>query len=295
MVFRAQDTIYRLFPDILSSCSPVFQGLFTVPQPSSQETYEGLPLITLPDQSGDLTALFEAIYAPQDSHIFLSSATSDAYPLEKTLGVLKLSTKYQIEYLRYQALRLLCADHVPLTFDAFDHKGTKWSKSTTTAMKILPVARQCNAIWLLPTLFYLSCALPTDETHDPDEFTQADIDLMDERRIWRGRSLLIQANNREICAPLRMPCDSMELDCSNSKIDLLDSWLDGCPLEFIAWKPTGLCANCLPLMKQEVETAKRRFWHSIPYLFDLPPWEELRKQQDIDLGYAPGAQTDVQN
>lgn len=223
--------------------------------------------------------------------IFLSSATSDAYPLEKTLGVLKLSTKYQIEYLRYQALRLLCADHVPLTFDAFDHKGTKWSKSTTTAMKILPVARQCNAIWLLPTLFYLSCALPTDETHDPDEFTQADIDLMDERRIWRGRSLLIQANNREICAPLRMPCDSMELDCSNSKIDLLDSWLDGCPLEFIAWKPTGLCANCLPLMKQEVETAKRRFWHSIPYLFDLPPWEELRKQQDIDLGYAPGAQT----
>lgn len=67
MVFRAENTVYRLLPDILAACSPVFQDMFNVPQPSMQDSdgYEGLALIYMADKSDELTALFEAIFTPQ--------------------------------------------------------------------------------------------------------------------------------------------------------------------------------------------------------------------------------------
>ncbi|TFK98015.1 hypothetical protein BDV98DRAFT_474155, partial [Pterulicium gracile] len=61
VVFRTEDTIYRVYPDILSSCSPVFQSMFGIPQPSCQDEYDGIPFIHMADSERDLTALFEAV------------------------------------------------------------------------------------------------------------------------------------------------------------------------------------------------------------------------------------------
>ena len=102
VVLRAENTIYRLFPSILASHSPVFQHLFSVPQPSTPDTYDGVPLIVMQDSASDLTALLQAIFTPQSSHIFMPGPIHK-FPVGRLVGILKLSTKYQIDHLRFHS------------------------------------------------------------------------------------------------------------------------------------------------------------------------------------------------
>ncbi|TFK98030.1 hypothetical protein BDV98DRAFT_573370 [Pterulicium gracile] len=159
LVFRAENTVYRLLPDILAACSPVFQDMFNVPQPSMQDSdgYEGLALIYMADKSDELTALFEAIFTPQFFQVFMPRAKATR-SLTKTLAILKLSTKYQIDHLRYQSLRLLHVDYTPVALYEIDLHDVRadWKM----ALQIIPTVRQCNALWLLPSLYYTVREIP---------------------------------------------------------------------------------------------------------------------------------------
>lgn len=66
-------------------------------------------------------------------------------------------------------------------------------------------------------------------------------------------------------------------------------WVDSYPLVSPGWvsEGIGLCPGCLAQIKQDVEEARQSVWDSLPAMFHLPPWEELRKQRDIDLGFLP--------
>ncbi|TFK98021.1 hypothetical protein BDV98DRAFT_585142 [Pterulicium gracile] len=203
VIFRAEDTIYRVCPDILSSCSPIFRSMFGIPQPSSQENYEGVPLICMADSERNLTALFEAVYTPQYSQwLIFTSPTRIFMPHDQAfqegdhlfdmLAILKLSTKYQIEHLRFHSLRLLRAEYVPFTLAELMEPERRMA-TAAEALQIIPVARQCSALWLLPSLFYVACELgKSSQWHalDLDYLEKAGLSITEERRILRGRSQL---------------------------------------------------------------------------------------------------------
>ena len=62
IVLQAETTVFRVYSGILSQYSPVFRGLFTVPQPESPEQYDGCPLVKLPDAERDIRYFLEAIH-----------------------------------------------------------------------------------------------------------------------------------------------------------------------------------------------------------------------------------------
>lgn len=59
-------TIFRIHKGVLALNSSVFAGMFTLPDagPSVQDTYDGIPLVTLTDSVEDLEGLLSVLYDP---------------------------------------------------------------------------------------------------------------------------------------------------------------------------------------------------------------------------------------
>lgn len=60
--------VFKCYKGLLSKHSPVFRDLLTLPQPSnadSEDSYEGLPLITLTDSYKDVKQLLQLLYYPR--------------------------------------------------------------------------------------------------------------------------------------------------------------------------------------------------------------------------------------
>ncbi|KAJ7710530.1 hypothetical protein B0H17DRAFT_1190251 [Mycena rosella] len=73
--------------------------MLSCPQPPDSETLDGCSVVEIPDAAADVTVFLKAIF---DSSFF------EAYPhatkFATVAGILRLSTKYEVEHLRRQAL-----------------------------------------------------------------------------------------------------------------------------------------------------------------------------------------------
>lgn len=56
--------IFKVHKSLLAKHSPVFRDMFTLPCPTSDETYEGLPVVAMPDSFRDLCDLLRVLYDP---------------------------------------------------------------------------------------------------------------------------------------------------------------------------------------------------------------------------------------
>ncbi len=87
----------------------------------------------------------------------------EAFPAATTFpilaGVLRMSHKYEVDELRKRALVHLSSCY-PTRFEDWKPKGTTSSSSPQTTSQYLQViilARQMDALWILPTAFYQLC------------------------------------------------------------------------------------------------------------------------------------------
>ena len=62
MVLLANSTVFRVYPGLLSKHSEVFGGMVSLSghQPENAETYDGCPLVRMPDEAEDLAFFLEA-------------------------------------------------------------------------------------------------------------------------------------------------------------------------------------------------------------------------------------------
>lgn len=65
IVIQAGNSQYRVYRGILAARSPVFQDMFSFPQPPDSELVEGCPLIRLPDLDVEVTPFLRAIFEPE--------------------------------------------------------------------------------------------------------------------------------------------------------------------------------------------------------------------------------------
>lgn len=61
-------TLFRVNKSILAFNSPVFAGMFTLPDSSEREAHDGVPLVLLPDSAEEIAALCAALHDPRQAN-----------------------------------------------------------------------------------------------------------------------------------------------------------------------------------------------------------------------------------
>ena len=54
--------IFRVHQSVLTKISPVFATMFTLPNVDANETYDGVPLVKLPDRAEEIESLLRVLY-----------------------------------------------------------------------------------------------------------------------------------------------------------------------------------------------------------------------------------------
>ncbi|KAJ6455908.1 hypothetical protein C8R47DRAFT_1228074 [Mycena vitilis] len=291
IIVKAETTLFRLSRGVLIIQSPIFADLFSLPQPSDAETMDGCAVVTIPDAAADATVFFRAIF---DSSFF------EGYPVRTTFevlaGVLRLSSKYEVEHLRRRALVHL-SSRFPTMLEDWDRPG--FHRIHTASSKLIPLielAHQCRAPWILPTVYYrLGCEIETNLSL----LIRGKGRLSDDDQISFVRGSSLQREETRAVArflhdpPIIDGCMSSE-QCAEEKLSALDDAADECdvspciPLDIWIeddWdRLPGLCAVCLPALRDSHEKARQALWARIPKMYGLPPWEELEQLKRAAIG-----------
>ncbi|TDL27773.1 hypothetical protein BD410DRAFT_739026 [Rickenella mellea] len=202
-------TFYRIHRFMLSIHSYVFRDMFTLPPAAdgSIETYDGVPIVHLPDSAEDMDGLLNVLYDP--SRILFNKY--DPCAPAKISGVLKLARKYD-----FTNLRLRTIEHYiqawPSTlheWDLLEQTIGVWRPDPDNDDEIefldavfpepgaaIRLARECDIPQILPSAFYhLSRLLQQDDWNihhdwnDPDNDTYA---LSNGRRTARWDLLCLE-------------------------------------------------------------------------------------------------------
>ncbi|KAJ7642455.1 hypothetical protein DFH06DRAFT_928666, partial [Mycena polygramma] len=88
--------------------SPIFRDAFSIPQPATQETYEGCPLLVLHDSAADLRLFLLATHDAGRLIVRIRSLMNTPVDGMATLSaLLRLSTKYDVGHIRSRMIVIL--------------------------------------------------------------------------------------------------------------------------------------------------------------------------------------------
>ncbi|KAJ7464364.1 hypothetical protein FB451DRAFT_1094162 [Mycena latifolia] len=300
VILQADTRIFRVFAAILRAQSSVFADMFTFPQPAAgsesaeMETMDGVPVVKLHDNPDEVEVFLKAIF---DSSFFTPPLANT--PLEAIVGILRLSHKYDVPYLRRRALEHLGTLY-PTTLSGYDARRANlhtFAKVRTLLHMVMPlqVAAEVGALWLLPTLYYELC------TQSIAWFVSAECwkELGERERTacLVGHSaqsryfpnilhfLTLSKHSQSVCDDWTV-CNRLRLDIANRT----NKWQDmTCPLD--AWvksdwkkmEQSGICETCMEEAKTIHVAARRAFWDQLPQMFGLPPWAELEEMRRVAL------------
>ncbi|KAJ7174913.1 hypothetical protein C8R46DRAFT_945816 [Mycena filopes] len=298
IVVKAQKTLFRVSRAILVLQSPIFADMFKIPQPPNAEAIDGCPVVELFDSAEDVSVFFKAIF---DSSFF------EPYPAPTTFGiitgVLRLSTKYEVDYLRRRAVVHLCS-MFPTTLVDWDLRQTLRHRSDTPLWKVpswqfsaeipdvvalISLARQARVSWILPCVFYdlavgdwdssLALSLSNDEQ---EVFINGY--LLQRDAGWLTIQFLSDHAAMQMCtAPATCSrvksAALLNAECVDFPAMPLTIWEEG-DWEYVA----EVCANCLVCLRHAHQKARQDFWDRLPSLYGLRTWQELLAEKVLE-GY----------
>ncbi|PPQ92807.1 hypothetical protein CVT25_004065 [Psilocybe cyanescens] len=287
IVLSVQNTLFRVHQTILANHSEIFSDLFTVPQPRGELTLDGCHMVHLQDSEKDFEDLLKAVYVPD--HFESVTVESD---LESILtfisGILRLSTKYMIRYLRQRCITLLLSK-LPHTFAGYEAKSitsTADRYRSDTIMRAIKLARETNVPEAIPYAYYCLSRFPHKRflKERPDDISWKDkmIVLIGRERLqWAQMSL----SHKFLLVFQRSPLCQTSL-CAHSRgphsewheIERLGS---SHPLRaYEGWDNLNVCPDCISYCKARHLEGRKEVWKYLPTWFELPTWEELRDAQN---------------
>ncbi|KAJ7610428.1 hypothetical protein FB45DRAFT_844566 [Roridomyces roridus] len=295
LILQAGNRLFRVAGSILAARSSVFKDMLAIPQPETQPTIEGCPIVVLHDESEDVEYFLKAIF---DSR-FSFERPPKPTKFVVVAGVLRLSTKYDVGYLRHRAL-LHLSPLSPVSLEEFDNYYDN-IRDTTKFFEVFSRLLLGNSLglqWVISCALYeASCNGTVDEIlcgfNDPGPRMELPLDL--QRICIKSRNSLVFAQLHDTLGFLVTPhirgCLSDDQCRANrtsfyrgltvsddlTPLKYFDaeawSWSDNCPY----------CAVCLVACQDEYEEGRQRVWDGLPVMFGLPSWDELRRARDADL------------
>ncbi|KAJ7119090.1 hypothetical protein C8R44DRAFT_673414 [Mycena epipterygia] len=317
LVIQAGNSQYCVHRGILAARSSVFQDMLALPQPPHSELVDGCPLVHLPDPATELTVILKAIFDPEFFMPFPAPTTFD-----NTVGCLRLSHKYGVDYLRRRALIHL-ASGFRTTLSEWDSAAYEVNNPNRFPLEIrswpwasdsdkiyaIQLAREVDALWVLPTAFYQVSAafkkLGTAIFHGAfRNGVPTSISLEDQDSFVNGHNSQITSANVDILAFLSYPpsaniegcafpfqCTAERLSAIESSREMLREY-PSIPLDI--WNSDDwdilqdVCPACLAVLRETHQHARQAFWDKLPGIYGLPSWEELEKMKEAAIGDGSG-------
>ncbi|KAJ7697454.1 hypothetical protein B0H17DRAFT_1197509 [Mycena rosella] len=293
LVLKADEKVFRVSKSLLAMRSSVFRDMVAFPSPTIEdaEIIEGSPVVLLHDSADSVEVFLRAIF---DSSYFMPPPAR--VELHSVLSILRLSHKYDVQYLFLRALQHLSVRYGPSSLD--NYRGREDSDHIIYAedgarcyLAIISALREVEALWLLPVAYYTAStcteeALRSTIAHGAAE-NVVQTCLVAQSHIMRGSGAMYrflarpsaECANRKGCAELRLRSLDLYFDFLHGR-DLL------CPLDYWSdsdWEDlssVGWCERCVS-HGQEIHRAELQdFWDSLPSIYALPPWAELNAMKD---------------
>ncbi|KAJ7612179.1 hypothetical protein FB45DRAFT_803476 [Roridomyces roridus] len=308
IVLQAENCLFKVYRGVLASRSPVFQDMLSFPQPPDSDLVDGCPLVHLHDSPAEVKVFLRALYDPEFFPPFPSRTTFDTI-----IGCLRLGHKYGVENLRRRALvhlssgcdtelsRHETASNVVDDAMALSAIMTwSWPEDRLYSIRLIQVAREVNALWLLPETFY-NLAADFEEgitvilhggvfNGSPTRLT-----LEDQMAFFKGYAIQSRSttefHNSFVCETTGCTSPS---ECAQARVKAIRTLhrrhmtrRNG-PLAI--WVPKdslsipNFCLDCSNAIKAQHAATRRNFWDALPSIYGLPPWQELIQMKVAAIG-----------
>ncbi|KAJ7689821.1 hypothetical protein B0H17DRAFT_1202070 [Mycena rosella] len=318
IVLQAGNSQFRVYRGILAARSPVFKDMLSFPQPPESELVEGCPLVRFPDAENEVTDFLKAIFTPDYFPAF-PSRTEFAI----IAGCLRLSHKYEVDYLRRHALIHLSSRYCT-TLSEYDsrvlaspndrhpdHHSARavlsWPlppTSTSFGVFTIQLAREVEALWILPQAFYdlSTCFLDGKgaEIFHGTVYngTPTSLCFEDQTAFLHGHSIHTKAVHsimRFLSYPLDVAGCGSPLHCSRARLQAIeDSRAMVCDCSDVPlaiwdgddWEDYlgNVCPACWAVLESTHAEARHNLWDNLPKTYGLPAWEELEKMKVTAIG-----------
>ncbi|KAJ7134070.1 hypothetical protein C8R43DRAFT_894768 [Mycena crocata] len=302
VVLRAGKSAFRVTKSILAARSSVFQSMFEFPQPpatSGDATIDGKPVVTLHDDPEEatipFTALTHAVLLQYFASYFMPPPASIDF--HAVLGILRLSHKYDVNYLHKRALL-----HLETIFpvDFIEFGGRSFNKIGYSDIDLrhdltaIPILHEVGATWLLPVAYY-------------SVGTYGSRQMMAAGKAWDS----LPVETKLVCAVLealhlrasdRMntflgehsECITAVMCTSNKDSYMRDMWAlpdddDNSGLMTLEFEPTWehlphiLCHDCFLAARQRHLAARAAVWDKLPAHCGLEGWDVLKEKRRVAL------------
>ncbi|KAJ7464362.1 hypothetical protein FB451DRAFT_1094151 [Mycena latifolia] len=291
VILQAGNRVFRVFTAILKAQSSVFADMFSLPQPALAEieTMEGSPIVKLQDDPDEVEVFLKSIF---DSSFFMPPSAKPQF--DHTIGILRLSHKYDVPYLRRRALKRLEIIY-PISLEEYDIRRNHDSGAipplpdTVAALK---VAIEVGGLWLLPSIYHNLCKNSMSTIISAPWWTT--LGEKEQAACLVGHSAQTQYFPT-IIAFLPAPSVGDMCDwhrCNTNRLcvarDNLQSLSMREPLEasdelLSHIKSIDMCESCVEEAKALYAAARKAFWDQLPQMFGLPPWAELEEMRRVAL------------
>ncbi|TEB24230.1 hypothetical protein FA13DRAFT_1818078 [Coprinellus micaceus] len=306
IVLQAGDKQFKVHRGVLAKHSPIFSDLFQIPHPHDEPTVDGCPIVELHDSPEDVEHVLKALYGLGD---YLNSDLN--LHISVVAAMIRLGRKYEIPHLSAESMRLLKREY-PTTLeenDELDHhsyhnirvtmpdrtRGPSDADETedeteddtdnfAVILGIVKLAHECHIQSILPALYLQLTRFPLEDILRPD--TQLPLDVL-----WScicGRDKLLNVWRDRTHAMGRSEKCFSKADCKMSIMSLLeDLKLPDADLASIlqpwdtfaeVWDDSlqSLCEECTQEAKELHEKDREATWTSLPELFKLSSWDNLK-------------------
>ena len=213
-------------------------------------------------------------------------------------GILRLSTKYDVKYLRRQSMQHLLSVYTA-TLDGWDQRNTDLIPAFSgRPLAVYCLAREVDIPIILPAALY-GCATSAFE------ILLDGVTLRDDSHIelnWRDKRTCIVARSRlsdvllgrifKFLLDHRPPGCSTAANCTAGRMKHLRK-LQAKSLTMAGPRPLSkrflkgfeddVCDCCYAASQASFVAARRALWDDLPSIFGLPSWQELRAATDVDI------------
>ncbi|KAF7293785.1 Glutamine amidotransferase type-1 domain-containing protein [Mycena chlorophos] len=290
IILEAEGVQFKVFRGILAANSTVFNDMLIVGSGAGDDEVDGCLVVRVYDDAVDLMHFLKALhhvgcryYDPPETTSFTLIA-----------AILRLSTKYNVDFLRRRALAHISSLYPTTLQDWEQRKDTAIEVFNARPFAVFQLAKETGHQALLPACMYL-CADTVDINDILDGLPGIDgrhieLDWPDKRACIRGRQNLLLALRADVfgflTGSLKIPNCASPPRCDGAKLRWLQSLEaslgNGCPGIFSIKFPwaqfrKAICDTCYVTSFNDSQHHRQAIWDTLPSYFDMPPWEELVK------------------